>query len=437
MTVILQGPRARIARVPLQFRASDCLDESGFFARGYGQRRAGVLTRGSAKVLTDQAGVPFRIASGAPPLEWIRGEVALLLEPARTGPTWSADLRDAVWSNSRGTKAGVLSAGPDGRLLASAFIANTENNQHHVTRTQTATAWSRQAYVVELKYAGTHATVAIDSDGGINRIRVGVNLLTGAVVQAVASGTGVIDGYRVTQLADGYWRIELIGLVGSSTSLSWRVFTSPTGALSSYAGNDVDGVLIALNQPLADFATTSSRLPSSSGTGFARSTDACYFDVPALAPRALTIYTRQVHLGVFLPNGVTRRMVHIGANDVVIDPRFGIGKDTSTRPFCLYDDGTTAATAVVNSPPTFALDDIVEVCGSMSDTGTVTVSTAKNDGDAQAGTPAFASIVPAFTLARVYLFGGGDFLSALAPTHVTVAEGVRSMDEMRALAGVG
>lgn len=440
MTLILQGPRARIARVPFLLKAADCIDEDGIFARSYGRVVRGSFTRAGVRWADDGRGRPIALPAHSPGIEIFSGMHALLVEPTRSSESYTTDIRNGVWSAVRGTKDGVLIAGPDERVTASSFVPTTENNQHHISRTITATGSTWQSFVVELKYKGHHACVAIDSDGGTNRIWVAVNLLTGVIGGSGTVGTGVLGTSEAKLLANGYVRIRIGGFISASTSLAWRVFAGLTGssAPEAFAGNDLDGFTVALLQPEVDKPSASSRMVSDSAAAATRSSETLYFDLPGLnPPRPLSMYQRTVHRGAYDRAPYSKWMMRIGGPSTGSDPRFALYVATGAAG-AQYDDGVNVrSSAVASVDYGRVLGDVIEHRGVLTGSWTAIGGLAVNGGDETVGLESPAAVRSgAWTAARVYLSAAGAGMDPMAYLDCAIAEEVRSMDELRELAGI-
>jgi hypothetical protein len=426
--------------VLFRFDARDCIDDAGIFARSYGRIIPGTFTRTGSRWADDGRGRPYALPTQVPGSEILHGQRALLVEPTRTSVSYTTDVRNAAWSAVRGAKDGALVGGPDERVTASSFIPTTENNQHHISRTIEVTASTWQSFVVELKYKGHHACVAIDSDGGANRIWVAVNLLTGAIGGSGEVGTGVLGTSEAQLLANGYVRVRVAGFISSSTSLAWRVFAGLTGtsAPEAFAGNDVDGFTVALLQPEVDAPNASSRMVSESATAATRSGETLYFDLAGLnPPRPLTIYQRSVHRGAYDRAPYSKWMMRIGAPSTGSDPRFALYVATGAAG-AQYDDGLNVrSSAVASISYERSLGDVIEHRGVLTGNWTVVAGIAVNGGQETLGgeTPAAAPSA-AWNTARVYFSAAGAGMDPMAYLECVIADGGRSMDEMRELAGV-
>jgi hypothetical protein len=448
--IVLGNPRLRVTHLPLFFRAADCLDESGIFARGYGKRLSGVFTR--ASLATNDLGdlAILRTPSGAPRLSLNKTnagayERTLVLERAGVSWTYTTDASNAVYTKSNTSTPGPATDGPDGLPTAYKLVeaADTAQLHHHHRLSGTHAAGDMQSCVWEVRAAGRTRVVCRIEDGADsgNRINCDVDLTTAAINSFTVSGTGVLGVAKVTRIPRGYVRIEVSGIGNpAATQSRCRLFLHD-GVSTTYDGNGTSGVDLALIQwedgVLTSGAYPSSRMPAGS-VAAARAIDALSFPFPSV-PFAMTVYVRCMLLHPPLGSS-GRRLWQIGAN-AASTPAIYV-EARSTNNFRLnHSNGTALELANVTSSSLPAVGDVIEVRAILRPDGSVRIQQATNGaaavGSVAANTPnAFAAAwtgsPPKFWLAGA---ANGNVLPT-ANTHVIVAPGEVEYDTFRQLAGL-
>ncbi len=428
--IVLSSRRSRVSRVLFEFRASDCVDEAGLFARSYGSRLAAVLSRPSRKRLFDQNGEVFAVPVGSPAIGHFGDELAALFELARTNLCIRSEEFD-TWSNG-GTPPTVTAnaiAAPNGTLTADLITAVATGSRK--ARLITFTGDGEKALSLFLRNGvGNASRITLhDTTAATGRHTVRVTWVAGVPTLVTDAGNGVL--FPVEPLARGWYRISfsVAGVVAANNNEFRIVPDQDAGTGSVYAwGAQAENA-----------AVPSSYIPTADAT-VTREGDSCYFNVPALnPPRAMTLYVRGNERGNPSSSAVPQEgVLFIGTNSSTTDPRFGISKtNLATGYRSLFDDGTTA----VNSEPRgtgVTRGSTVELRGILSSDGGVNLGLSINGADESVGTKqSGGSLQPAWAGIRLYIgkFGGAqDGLFAF--THVIVAEGERSLDEMRQLAGI-
>lgn len=434
--IVLPSARGRVEPVLFRFDARDCIDDVGIFARSFGQKVYGVFSRASAKRVGDQRGMLSAIPSGMPPLSRAGGEQALIFEPAGSNLcTRSDDYSNAAWNKVRAS----VSAVP---LLAAYFLAedSTAANTHHMWATSAAfTADSHLTASLDVRPGSrTKLRLVVWSNSGANRFHVTFDLVARAVLSETAAGTGSVvagSGRVVGPDADGFYRVSIAGKVDpAATSCALEIGLMNDVPSAAYDGDGSSGLYVRRAQ--VEAAQTASSFSPTDGAASTRSTDSLYFPYSA-PPQAMTVYHRQVHLGAFSPNtGSSRRFLVIG-NSGITGARFGLnGSSADNAIQANYGDGATSVSSFQGGGTTVAQGSVVEVRAVLRSDWTVHVGRSIGGGaEALSSVSAPSGPAGAFAQPRLWLAGMGSFVAS-APTHVVVAAGERTIDEMRALAGV-
>lgn len=428
MTVILQGPRARMATVPLLFRASACLDESGLYAIGYGRRIAGGFTRASRKRILDQHARRVAHPHGSPPLGVAAGEPALLLElpthqyliHSHAISSWNLQAGATVTPNVLRSVEGKLTADlvtgggviESGVWLAPAYTVDGD-----------------KGFYAELRAGTSPRTDLLIYDATVptTRVRVQVDWAGGVPTATVTSGGGTGEVFRLEPLADGFWGIPFRGN-GVVAANSTRVYLYPDNA-SPYNRNVYVGFMQAEDRrfPSSPIATL--------GASTGRAQDVCYFDVPGLnPPRPISVYVRGVSRSLHPGASASQKIFHLGNVDPGIDPRLGIQVTSGGAPQGYYDDGVTPQFMGAN-PVVVSRGDVFEALVTLDEFWTVRSVARVNGGALGASGPGVSGRATAWSLARAHFGSVGD-AGDYHLTHGVIADGVRGFDAMVELAGV-
>lgn len=444
--ILLPSTRQRIARLPLLFRAHDCLDEQGLFALSYGKKVYATVARTGSASGWGGAGRPWRAAGGMVRVgaEWdgTTWTPGLLLEGASTTWTAAANISDAAHGKARASVPGPAVVGPTGALDAYTLVEDsTAANTHYLSRQSgTITAGVPQSVVAIAKARGRRYVVLRleDAANSTNRVQLIYDLMAGAVVSSGNLGTATGAIIRTAPLAHGYHRLELAGVAdASATALNVRLFLSPDGVNIVYDGDGVSGADVALFQFEANRPFPSSPMPSAS-----RGTESVYWPL-SLLPQAMGVYGRVINAGTFeLANA---RLWQLSGADNV-DPRLLalVSGPASGRFLQSFFDNSVDPT--VTSTPGGAGAGIVpgtrlESLTTLSGAGVVQGRTRLNDGLEVAGT---ASAAPASGLpttwhasAPRFYAAGPSVLGAHALTHLAIGPAELSMDAYHDLCEVG
>lgn len=433
MNIVLPSARTRISQVPFLFRAADCIDENGIYALSYGKRVAGVFTRSSPKTIVDQRGQLVRIPNGAVLPSVVGGQVSALLEPASENLCIRSEEFD-TWSRSAGVSVTVDAiAAPDGTTTADLITDGGALAANQINRVVTATGDGEKCMSLYVK-AGTAAQTQVGwRDATVAAWRHLVTVTWSAGVPTLSTFTGAGTLYPVEALANGWYRIlfSATGVVAANTN---TFFIYPTGSASAVAGT------VYAWGAQAENAVVPSSYIKTEGSTVTRNADVLYFDVPALnPPRAMSFYLRGVDRG--RPNAASGDscLLFVGTNESLTDPRWAIFRNTIGGGYqAVHDDGAgISSTAAVGG--TAVRGDLIALRGVLGASGTARLGVSINGAAESVSAEASgATLQGAWAGTRLYVnqFGGG-LHTQFAYTHVLIAEGVRTMDELRALAGVG
>lgn len=425
MTLILPSTKISPADTLFLFRASDCIDEEGIFARSYGRRLGGVFTRGSRKVVADSRGALVRLPNGAPPLAWIGGEPVMVLEQGRTNLCLRSEDFGTSWGTAGTTSrvaAAHVASGVSLDLLGDTDAAALSNFAQAISFTGDGT----KAFSIFIKKGSAGSvTVKIRSIGVADRGRLLITW-SGDVPSVAVSAGATYCGYEV--LNDGVYR-----LLASAAG----VVASESNSFQVYPASDTDVALtgtVYAGGAQAEDAVVPSSYIRTEGTTVTRSADSLNFPFSA-PPRAMTVYVRGYHLGALSPNtGVSRRFLTIGTSAGARFQMIGSSADNALGINHIASAGSVAS--YVGGPTVVPYGALMEVRGVLRSDGAVLAARAI-DGAAETAGAVSGGVVmnPAWGEPKMHLAGLSSGV-AHAPSHVLAAAGERSLDEMRALAGV-
>jgi hypothetical protein len=401
-------------------RASDAI-----FAYAAGEdlaARGGVFARTGTATFVDRGGVVRTAATGViRDGHWIGGERTLLLEPASTNLCVRSEEFD-TWTdiNTCNVTANAIAA-PDGTMTADLLTATVVGSERR--RTVTFTADGEKCIAVYVK-AGTSPRSVVtlrDTTASANRHQVRVTWTAGVPSLTTESGAGTM--YPVEALANGWYRIlfSATGVVAANTNV---VNVGPdilngTGSVYAWGAQ-------------AENAVVPSSYIKTEGSTVTRNADSLYFDVPALnPPRAMTVYVRGVE-GDRLASGVNTRIFTLSN-----------ASDAAPRLLC-YRPSASAGYRVLHNPSgnsettsqgtTAVRGDVLELRSTVSEAGAAGIGVSVNGGSESTNAAAPQALAGSWSGTRLTLnaTGTGTNVGQFAYTHVLIAEGVRTMDEMRA-----
>jgi hypothetical protein len=425
MTVILQGPRARLATVPVLFRASDCLDAAGIFALGYGRRLAAALTRASTSSGFDQRGRYFTVPNGAPCLEFVGGRVALLLQRSTTNlVAWSEDFGGTSWLQV-GTPLRQAAAHTTSGIVLDLLEDDDASVAEGYARAVTVTGDGEKALSCFVK-AGTASQAALgwwDLTAGTWRHRVNINFAAGVPSVALSSGAGRIFPVR-GPYRDGVYRVGISAenVVAANTN---RVYFYPAGFTASALGNTYAGGMQAEN------VSVPSGYRRSGAAVASRTNDLLTIPFGGL-PRAATMLVLGVDLGLGTQDGATRFLAQVGGQN----PRWNLVRtSTSGGIRSEHFNGVTSVSQSSNLFPT--IGSVVAARSVLREDGRVLVGLSIDGGAEQVFGPSAALAFGAAWGDPIVTLGTAPSPSQFAYHAYVLAEGERSLAEMLELAGVG
>jgi len=388
--------------------------------------RGGVFARTGTATYVDRAGVLRTAADGVPrDGHWLNGERTLLLEPARTNLCIrSEEFGDASWTKYAGlTVTSNATIAPDGTLTADLLVGDGSASGQAVVRTVTFTGDAEKCYSVYLKEGtgDTRVNLSIyDGTALAHRHLVRVTWTGGVPSLATASGSGTI--YPVESLANGWYRIlfSAAGVVAANSNLFY-IYTGNAAA--------TPGTVYAWGAQAEDAAVPSSYIKTE-GTTVTRSADGLYFPFTA-PPQALTVYVRGVERGNRYHALTPRYVSFVSAAGSA--PRFLLYNTAGGNVSVFHDNNVDAAVTAAVGASAGVLGDLLEARGVLRADGAVlagrSINGATESASAASSTPA-SGLATAWSGERLYLTGP-EVNGIFAFTHVVVAEGEQTMDEMR------
>jgi hypothetical protein len=382
-----------------------------------------VLTRTSTKRVADRNGLLYALPQGLPPLTWIGGESAILLEPARTNLCIRSEEFE-TWTNTDTCNVSSNAiAAPDGATTADLLTATLTTSRRE--RGATFTGNADKAFAIYLK-AGTSTRTLLrlrDTTAAADRLFARVTWVAGVPSVSVSTGTG----YTVESLASGWYRFlfTATGVVAANSNVCqvWPDDLLGTGTVYAWGAQAEDAVV-----PSSYIKTE--------GTTVTRNADSLYFPFTA-PPQAMTVYVRGVERGTRLEPGAYIWQVSQSNNN----PRVHLNRTVGTARMQFQTVSSAAAFSTVSAPTPAAdpnVGDLVEFRSILSSNGNLNLGVSLNAGAESLGAPVTGTALEsAWSGQRLWIGSSGAGSNGLfAFTHVAVAAGERSLDTMRALAGV-
>jgi hypothetical protein len=439
--ILLPSSRQRIARVPLLFRAHDCLDETGLFALSYGRKLYAAYSRAGAATMAEQRGRWVRVPQGMPRVgkmwdgaAWVS---ALLLEPERDNLALHAAALDNAAYTNVGSPVVTANAGlaPDGTMTAD-VIADTSAAETRGRRQAITVPNDNASYVawiaVPKELAAVTSFVVLNArltDGvaSIDRY-VNLNVFTGAVGVSVAGEAGVLN-------FGDHWVAWVRVTNDTSGKTSLLVSAYPAGSDSLAAGTAVAGIGTRAMGPLQVEAGLfpTSYMPSGAAVG-AREPEICSWTFP-LPAAGFTQYTRWLERGTMAV--ANARYWHLGKSDNTA-PRI-FARHAASQFFTVqHDNGVTAVEATPNNA--LAFGDVAEGVTRLGTDGAVTAALTRNAGaEVVSGVSAALTVLPwsTPTLFCLNSTGTGGAAGSAGFTHSCVGPVGMTRDELRDLCEVG
>jgi hypothetical protein len=419
-----------LARIPvlLRWNVNDGLNGQKLIARSFATELEGVLARTSTKYVADRNGVLLPLPQGLPPLTWLNGEPAMLLEPARTNLALrSEELNNAAWTNSSVTVTANGERAPDGTITADILAATTAST-NSVSQAVTFTGDGEKCASVFLKArADSVTTIVTLQDGTVPTNRHSVRVTWTAGVPSLSTDSGAGTLYPVELLTNGWYRIlfSATGIVAANTN---RIVISPDGT-GTTGSVHVWGVQVENGVVPSSYIKTE-------GSTVARAADSLYFPFTA-PPQAMTVYARGRERGTRLEPGAYIWQVSQSNNN----PRVHLNRTSGTA---------RMQTQTVNSAATFStlerassgadsnVGDLAEYRSIIGATGGIGFGVSLNGGAELVSTPISGTALEAAWSGQRLWIGtsGGGAAGLFGFTHIVVAAGEQSLATMRELAGV-
>jgi hypothetical protein len=425
----------RIKRVPVPFLfdARDCRGANGaLIARSYGKELTGVFTRAGAKRGWDSNGVGMVFPHSLPALHPMTGEAALHLGSAATNVCLQSENFGTTWvafNTPTRTAAAVTVAG-----IVLDLIADVGPSPAGYYQIVSFTGDGTKVVSIHLK-AGTAATTYVDiadNTAGFVRHRVTVTWTGGVPSVATESGSGTVFAVEEVFAGSGVYRIAFsVASVVAANENRVRVFPSTlTSATGSVNAGGVQAENASTPGPYVKTTTVAASVVA----------DALYFpwlsSAAELQARGLTLYGRL-------------RLRRVGAiNSVLVLGEDGIGDANCLG---LYVSATGVAATIASTASgqktssrtvTLAVGDLLEYLTTVTSGAApvVQVTSSVNGENPVVSTASAAGTWPtAFPLQRLYFADGvtAARMGDSGRSSVVADFGVRTMAEMRALAGVG
>ncbi|MHB1297298.1 MAG: phage head spike fiber domain-containing protein [Gemmatimonadaceae bacterium] len=441
------NPRRRIARVPLLFRARDCEDELGIYALSYGKRVGLVHSRSGATGLayqSDPTGRLIRVPADRPRLSWEMTTAGtrvrtLLMEPAAANLNLhSQALDNAAWTKSRASASANADLAPDGTLTADRLIEDSTAAASHRAFSADVFGITADGNVAVSRFfkAGTRSWAVlgiVDSVEG-SVARVYFDLVTGAVGGTNVAGTGSVIRSGTESCGNGWYRCWVVANLGGGWTVAREYLGLATGDGGAvYTGDGAS--YISTWQGQSELGSGPTSIIPTAAAAASRAADSAYFPL-LLTPQEMTVYHRQVNVGAFLHNGLTRHFFRIGESlsapyfllaSSSVDPALGV----------LYRDQAGATTtSFVGGVTLVPRGSVVESLGYLGATRAVTPVRAVDGVMATGAVSVAGGAAAAWGAARAFLAPPSGFSTPVAAQSLAIDFGTRPADELRELVEV-
>lgn len=218
--------------------------------------------------------------------------------------TYSDTFTNAAWSNTRSSDAADAIEAPDGSTTADSIREDTTaTSTHYIQQTESVGSGAADyCFSVCLK-AGTRtfARVAMVESTGSDECYVDVNLSTGALGTATASGTNWTEPRAfTTSLGNGWYRIAIVGRkVSAGTTLTARLYLASALGTVSYTGGGTTQLIYAWRGGLAQSSVpfNPSLTAAAEVTGSAQSGTGLYVKGLPASSSGLLLPGDQVQIG--------------------------------------------------------------------------------------------------------------------------------------------
>jgi hypothetical protein len=299
------------------------------------------------------------------------GTNGLLVEEARTNlAQQSQTLSAAFYATSEATVGVDATAAPDGTTTADAIVESTNAGNHIFQVANNITISNSTAYTLSFyAKANGRSYLRVFIDGGSGNLG-GASAVDLVGAGSITAGSGVTK--KITQLANGWYRVELTATSGGTTALPYIALrrTSGTGA-DSYTGDGASGVYLwGMQLEAGAFAT--SYIPTTSAS-VARAVEIPTFaDLSWFDGTAVSIYAEWVAKNV--ANATVFALD--AANDVTLNEQSGMSPKLfdAGATFAITTGNTAAAGATVKAAMRMATNDIA-LCMNGGTVGTDTSAT--------------------------------------------------------------
>jgi hypothetical protein len=360
-----------------------------------------------------------------------RFERTTCLEAARTNVfTYSAQFDNAAWGKTRSSITADQEVAPDGTTSADKWIEDgSASTSHYISRGSLGamTDNTSQAFSVYAK-AGTRSWIYLSSldKAGVQKDTY-FNIAVG-YVGTIASGHTA----RIEVLPNGWFRCSIVWSAASGgTGPTVYLALATADNTPTYSGDGASYVYLWGAQLEIDKAFVSSYIPTTTAA-VTRNADVLSFPFTT-SPRATTVYLRFIERGALLhgTNGRTFSIGDPGSNGTfyVLPSAAGGAYKVNHKNGGTTVDATAAASA--------AIGDVVELRAVLNANGSVYLGQSINGGaEAVTATSAVNALAAAWNALFFYLNGESGAAGFGAYSHVRVENGVRTLTQMRALAGV-
>lgn len=372
---------------------------------------------------------------------YVRNENGILvratrLEAARTNSILQSEALDhADWSKGGASVNANQENGPDGNLRLDEIVEGSTDTLHRVEQALTLTADANYA-ISAWAIANTRNWLLLEmaeQGNTANRVTGWFDLSSGVTGSNNSNGTGgfvrmYVEDY--TDAVSGLYRCVLVGSVGNAaTSIIGRIAPTTGDSTRTYAG-DGSSSLYAGYAQLEDTSEFASSYIATTSSAVSRSADS--LEIPTgFDPQECTAYGK-VSLSTI---DTLASLMHVGNETdgfrVEIDASNNlVGK--------IFNGGSTGSSSVSIG---HSVQDIAEYRVVWDTDGDVTAHVSLNGGSESSGSEDTSQSLPSsFGTNDIEVGAEQDATNPAVADHISgpiIAPGVKTMAEMRSLAGTG
>lgn len=371
----------------------------------------------------------------------------LLMEHQRIQAAYSNDFSNAVYTKEQTTVTASMAGitAPDGTQTAWFLRETTANNVHGIVRESATTSNSNWGFGVFVKpFDRYHARLWVYGDSGTpGYVHFNLNS-TGSYT--IVNGNATITSARMVDYGDGWWRLSAFWRIGSFGTQQGYLRICSSSTVDSYVGSTGSGMYIwgwNTQDVAGTFYPTSpiSSYISSSANTASRQDEFLTFVSQSGAPQESTIYVKGISIAPASNGGSS--IVQLGTY-ALSSPMLGIRANAS-QVIGYFDQtggtaevtSTTTDTTVLN--PGHQVELLLQFSGSKQvqlfhTIGGGSIVTSSISSAAAGSIPSIWGVDNNIQIAQSRLASNPNL--SFAYQNILVAKGMKSMQQMRTLAGI-